>query len=75
MLDGLLLGFGLIFTVKNIAALLAGTFVGYFIGAMPGLTPSIGIALMVPFTFGMDPVVAMVMLVSLYMAAEYGGGI
>lgn len=48
---------------------------GYFIGAMPGLTPSIGIALLIPFTFGMDPVMAMVMLMSLYMAAEYGGAI
>ena len=75
MIDGLLLGFGLIFSVKNILAMFAGTFVGYFIGAMPGLTPSIGIALMVPFTFGLNPVVSMVMLVSLYMAAEYGGGI
>lgn len=74
-IDGLLLGFDLIFSVKNIAAMLAGTFVGYFIGAMPGLTPSIGIALMIPFTFGLNPVVSMVMLVSLYMAAEYGGGI
>jgi len=75
MIDGLLLGFGLIFSVNNILAMFAGAVIGYFIGAMPGLTPSIGIALMVPFTFGLIPVVSMVMLVSLYMAAEYGGGI
>ena len=75
MLDGLLMGFGVIFTVKAILSIVAGTFIGYFIGAMPGLTPSIGIALMIPFTFGMNPVLSMVMLVSLYMAAEYGGGI
>ncbi len=60
---------------KNWAGLLIGPLVGYFVGAMPGLTPSIGIALMIPFTFGMDPVLLMIMLVALYMAAEYGGGI
>ncbi|RPI73573.1 MAG: hypothetical protein EHM38_00070 [Geobacteraceae bacterium] len=75
MLEGLVQGFLLILAMDKLLAMLAGTIVGYFIGAMPGLTPSIGIALMVPFTFGMDPVVSMVMLVSLYMSAEYGGGI
>lgn len=75
MLEGLWAGFGILLTGKNLLGLLAGTLVGYFVGAMPGLTPSIGIALMIPFTFGMDPVLSMVMLVALYMAAEYGGGI
>jgi putative tricarboxylic transport membrane protein len=75
MIEGLFAGFGILLTGKNLLGLLAGTLVGYFVGAMPGLTPSIGIALMIPFTFGMDPVLSMIMLVALYMAAEYGGGI
>ena len=56
-------------------ALLSGAVIGYFVGAMPGLTPTIGIALLIPFTYSMDPVPSVVMLVALYMAAEYGGGI
>ncbi len=75
MFDGLWHGLTIILAWQKLLAMIAGTAVGYFIGAMPGLTPSIGIALLVPFTFGMDPVIAMIMLVSLYMSAEYGGGI
>ena len=75
MLENLAMGFGLILQFKNIAAILAGTFIGYFVGALPGLNPTLGIALLIPFTFGMDPVTAMALLVSLYVACEYGGGI
>ncbi len=75
MIEGIYSGFVLLLTGKNLLGLFIGTLVGYFVGAMPGLTPSIGIALMIPFTFGMDPVFSMIMLVALYMAAEYGGGI
>jgi len=72
MLDGLLMGFGMIFSVKTMLAMFTGTFVGYFIGAVPGLTSTLGIALLVPFTFGMNPIDGVVMLVTLYAAAEYG---
>lgn len=75
MLGQLLMGFSNVFQLQNLLGLFLGTIMGYFVGAMPGLTPSIGIALLIPFTFGMDPVMAMIMLTSLYLAAEYGGGI
>ncbi|CEP67001.1 Protein of unknown function DUF112,transmembrane [Moorella glycerini] len=75
MWQNLLMGISLVFQPTNFLAILAGTIVGYFVGAMPGLTPTIGIALLIPFTFGMDPTASLVMLVALYMAAEYGGGI
>ena len=42
---------------------------------MPGLSPSMGVALLVPFTYAMDPTLAIVLLVSLYQAADYGGAI
>jgi putative tricarboxylic transport membrane protein len=58
-----------------VMGLVMGTLVGYTVGSMPGLTSSIGIALMVPFTFSMSPVVSIVMLVTLYMATEYAGAI
>lgn len=56
-------------------ALVAGTFVGYLIGALPGVGPVMTIALITPFTFGMDPATSIVGLVAIYVAAEYGGAI
>ena len=44
-------------------------------GALPGISPSITMALLLPFTYGMDPTVAIVMLASTYVGAEYGGSI
>ena len=55
--------------------LLAGVFIGYVVGALPGLSASMGMALLIPFTFGLTPVVSIVMLVTLYMASEYSGAI
>src|SRR5258708_28284812 len=55
--------------------LMAGVLVGYVVGALPGLSASMGMALLIPFTFGLSPVVSIVMLVTLYMASEYSGAI
>jgi putative tricarboxylic transport membrane protein len=44
-------------------------------GALPGISPSITMALLLPFTYGLDPTVAVVMLASTYVGAEYGGSI
>ena len=57
------------------AAIMIGITIGIFVGVMPGLSASTGLALMVPFTFGMDPLVAIVFLVSIYTSCAYGGTI
>jgi putative tricarboxylic transport membrane protein len=44
-------------------------------GSLPGLSPSITMALLLPFTYGMDPTPAIVMLAATYVGAEYGGSI
>lgn len=44
-------------------------------GALPGISPSISMALILPFTYGMQPVVAVILLGSVYCGAEYGGSI
>ncbi|KMJ56395.1 hypothetical protein AB685_22220 [Bacillus sp. LL01] len=75
MIEQLLSGFSIVLGSEVLLMILLGTVAGYFIGSIPGLTPSIGIALLIPFTFGMEPVAALVLLISLYVAAEYGGGI
>ncbi len=48
---------------------------GIICGALPGLGATIGIALLIPFTFGMSPLVALPMLAGVYAGAIYGGGI
>ena len=59
----------------NLVALLAGSLLGVFAGAMPGLSSTVGLALVLPVTFALDPTPALLMMVSIYMAAEYGGSI
>ncbi|NOT43278.1 MAG: tripartite tricarboxylate transporter permease [Acidobacteria bacterium] len=44
-------------------------------GALPGISPSITMALLLPFTYGMDPAQAIVLLAATYVGAEYGGSI
>lgn len=75
MLEGLALGFAEVFTLQNIIAILIGTIVGIMIGALPGLGPTVGLTLLLPVTFGMDPTTGLILLTSLYMSAEYGGSV
>ena len=77
MIDLLLLfkGFGTVLSGYNVVALFLGSFFGIIIGAIPGLTATMGIALLVPFTFGMTPITGIVMLLGIYTGAIYGGGI
>ena len=53
----------------------AGVLWGIFGGALPGISPSIAMALLLPFTVGMDATNALVLLASVYVGAEYGGSI
>jgi putative tricarboxylic transport membrane protein len=55
--------------------LLVGTIAGTVIGALPGLSAVSGVALMLPFTFAMEPAQGLTMLAAVYMSAEYGGSI
>ncbi len=48
---------------------------GIFGGALPGISPSIAMALLLPFTYGLDPISAIAMLAAVYVGAEYGGSI
>jgi putative tricarboxylic transport membrane protein len=52
-----------------------GASFGIIMGAIPGLTGTLGIALLLPFTFGLDPTLALLMLGSVYCGSEYGGSI
>ena len=61
--------------VDLVAAACGGVAWGIFGGALPGISPSITMALLLPLTFGLEPVTAIVMLASTYVGAEYGGSI
>ncbi len=64
-----------LFTLPALVALVAGTVVGIFIGALPGIGPAVGIGLLLPLTYYLHPAEALLFYVSLYQAAEYGGSI
>ncbi|MFM1816286.1 MAG: hypothetical protein RLZ98_2981, partial [Pseudomonadota bacterium] len=62
-------------TTPAIFAAFAGVIWGILGGALPGISPSIAMALLLPFTYGMDPIPAIVLLGATYVGAEYGGSI
>ena len=59
----------------NILYLLIGAMVGMTVGVIPGFGPSAGLAILLPVTFGMDPISAVMMLAAIYYGAMYGGTI
>lgn len=75
MLEIIQAAFSGIFHVDILLAILAGTFLGIVVGCLPGLTPSMGVALLLPLTFGMGPFAAITMLTAMYCGAMYGGSI
>jgi putative tricarboxylic transport membrane protein len=75
MVEHLIKGFIPLAEWHNILAIVAGSIVGYIVGALPGLSATMGIALLLPFTFHLEPLTSLILLTSLYGAAEYGGSI
>ncbi|MBK5502791.1 tripartite tricarboxylate transporter permease [Peribacillus sp. TH14] len=74
-LQGLLIGFQEALTVWNIIYCIIGVSMGMFVGVLPGLGPVAGTALLIPITFGMEPVSAIIMLAGIYYGSMYGGTI
>ncbi|WP_157928840.1 tripartite tricarboxylate transporter permease [Pararhizobium haloflavum] len=64
-----------LFSLSNLSGIAIGTFVGLLIGALPGLGATVAIVLLLPFTYSMEPLAAILMLVAAYQGAEYGGSI
>ena len=74
-MDGISTAFTILTTTPAIFAAIGGVAWGIIGGALPGISPSIALALLLPFTYGMDPVTAIVLLGATYVGAEYGGSI
>ncbi|MEW5422473.1 tripartite tricarboxylate transporter permease [Amorphus sp. 3PC139-8] len=74
-MSGLLDALSILASFQGLLALVAGAAIGIVVGALPGLGPSIGISLLIPFTYNLSPELSMLLLISLYVAAEYGGSV
>lgn len=76
-LSNLALGFSVALTPFSLMLAIIGCFLGTIIGALPGLGPSNGVAILIPITFtlGLDATSALVLMTSVYYGAMYGGRI
>src|SRR5512136_3310155 len=66
-------GFALAVSPYNILLMIVGVFLGILVGVLPGLGAPNGVTLLMPLTFGMNPVSAIILLTSMYWGALYGG--
>ncbi|MBQ5946709.1 tripartite tricarboxylate transporter permease [Massilia sp. ST3] len=73
ILSNLGLGLETAFTLTNLMYCLIGVFVGTAVGVLPGLGPVATIAMLLPATFGLPPISALIMLAGIYYGAQYGG--
>jgi putative tricarboxylic transport membrane protein len=73
VLDGLALGFETAFTPINLLFCLIGVALGTAVGVLPGIGPTATMGLLLPITFGFDPVTSLIMLAGIYYGAQYGG--
>ena len=60
-------------SLYGLSLIISGTILGIFVGAIPGLTGTMTIALVLPLTYGCDPLLSMAFLISIYVGAVSGG--
>src|SRR5450830_1368719 len=73
LLNNLALGFGVAFTGQNLIYAFVGCLLGTLIGVLPGIGPVATIAMLLPATYALPPVAALIMLAGIYYGAQYGG--
>src|ERR671927_109782 len=71
--NNLVIGFGVAATPINLLFALIGCLLGTLIGVLPGIGPVATIAMLLPITFNLSPVAALIMLAGIYYGAQYGG--
>ena len=74
-MDAILAGLDLLLRPLPLLMLFSGVIGGIVVGSLPGLTATMGVAILVPFSFGMEPVPGLLMLLGLYAGAIYGGSV
>ncbi|MFL6796049.1 MAG: tripartite tricarboxylate transporter permease [Xanthobacteraceae bacterium] len=73
ILNNLATGFSAAVSLKNLGFCLIGCMLGTLIGVLPGIGPIPTIAMLLPITFGLDPLSSLIMLAGIYYGAQYGG--
>jgi TctA family transporter len=73
MFNNLIFGFTVALSLQNLAYCFLGVFVGTLIGVLPGIGPLVTIAMLLPLTFNLPPVPALIMLAGIYYGSQYGG--
>lgn len=73
LLANLALGFGVALSLQNVGLAFVGCMVGTLIGVLPGVGPIATITMLLPITFGLPPVGALILLAGIYYGAQYGG--
>ncbi|HVJ25759.1 MAG TPA: tripartite tricarboxylate transporter permease, partial [Burkholderiales bacterium] len=73
ILNNLILGFGVAISPIHLLYALIGVMLGTLIGVLPGIGPVATIAMLLPITFNLSPVAALIMLAGIYYGAQYGG--
>ncbi len=71
--DNLITGFAVAFQPHNIFFCFIGVMIGTLIGVLPGIGPVGAMSILLPITFGISPVTAIIMLSGIYYGAQYGG--
>jgi putative tricarboxylic transport membrane protein len=75
MIDNWIIGLQAVLQPMPLLMMMVGVLGGVVIGALPGLTAVMGVAVLMPFTFGMDPLSGMMMMAGIYTSAIYAGSI
>ncbi|NDD01138.1 MAG: tripartite tricarboxylate transporter permease [Betaproteobacteria bacterium] len=73
LFNNLALGFGVAFTFQNLIYAFIGCLLGTLIGVLPGIGPVATIAMLLPATYALPPIAALIMLAGIYYGAQYGG--
>src|ERR1700704_4870280 len=73
IINNLILGFSVAISPMNLLYCLIGVMLGTLIGVLPGIGPVATIAMLLPITFNLNPVAALIMLAGIYYGAQYGG--
>lgn len=73
LLSNLSIGFEAAFTMQNLIYCLIGCLLGTLIGVLPGLGPVATIAMLLPATYALPPIAALIMLAGIYYGSQYGG--
>ena len=73
LFHNLFFGFGVALSVQNLLYCFIGVLVGTLIGVLPGIGPMATIAMLLPLTYNVPPVAALIMLAGIYYGAQYGG--